>query len=500
MHKFNCLFCVKSINVIAVIIIAITITMAQGSAIWDGTTDVSWYNASQAEFTIATAEQLAGLASLVNNGTNDFEGKTIILKNNLYLDNRNWTPIGGNIGFLGIFEGNNYSISDLFISSKQEYVGLFGHVDYGGQIKNLIVNVTEIITTSDEGVAGGLVGLYGSTKSIANCGVIIKEKIHSTLYSGGLVGLSNIEMTINNAYVIGNVSSSNFSYSAHSGGLVGWGNSITINNSYATGNVSAFCGGDLDEEPYSFAGGLVGGGDIMVTVNNSYTISNISASSTEVALSGGIAGFAGGQGITSNSYASGTVTATGLEAGAGGIFGNVNDSRTNISVFYNSQGANQATGGGESIGILAKNSEQLKAQNTFLNWDFIDIWGINSEINNGYPYLRVIGDNPVVSISNAQRSDSRCGIRFTNNVVSKQAEINIILPNNEKTAEMKTVIYDNIGNVVFTSVKRGDKAVWDLTNNTGRKVANGTYLLVVEVKGVSGRSYMYSAKLGVSGW
>ena len=37
--------------------------------IWDGTADVTWYDASQTSFDISTPEQLAGVAQLVNNGT-----------------------------------------------------------------------------------------------------------------------------------------------------------------------------------------------------------------------------------------------------------------------------------------------------------------------------------------------------------------------------------------------------------------------------------------------
>ena len=34
--------------------------------VWDGTIDISWYDGAQNSFTISTAEELAGLAKLVN--------------------------------------------------------------------------------------------------------------------------------------------------------------------------------------------------------------------------------------------------------------------------------------------------------------------------------------------------------------------------------------------------------------------------------------------------
>jgi Leucine-rich repeat (LRR) protein len=101
-------------------------------------------------------------------------------------------------------------------------------------------------------------------------------------------------------------------------------------------------------------------------------------------------------------------------------------------------------------------------------------------------------------IRNAQRSDSRYGIKFTNNIVSEKVEMKVVLPNNEKAEEAKIVIYDNLGSVmVETSGKSFDTFTWNLANKAGRTVANGTYLIVAEAKGTSGKTYRYSAKLGV---
>ncbi|MCL1981582.1 MAG: hypothetical protein FWG53_00625 [Clostridiales bacterium] len=44
-----------------------------------GTLDSSWYNDIDLEFEINNADQLAGLAQLINDGTDDFHGKTITL-------------------------------------------------------------------------------------------------------------------------------------------------------------------------------------------------------------------------------------------------------------------------------------------------------------------------------------------------------------------------------------------------------------------------------------
>jgi len=78
-----------------------------------------------------------------------------------------------------------------------------------------------------------------------------------------------------------------------------------------------------------------------------------------------------------------------------------------------------------------------------------------------------------------------------------KVEISVVLPNNEKIAEAKIVIYDNLGNIVFRRNGKYSTLTWDLTNNAGRFVANGTYLIIAEIKTARGTDYHYSAKLGV---
>jgi hypothetical protein len=48
-----------------------------------------------------------------------------------------------------------------------------------------------------------------------------------------------------------------------------------------------------------------------------------------------------------------------------------------------------------------------------------------------------------------------------------------------------------------TSGKSTDTFSWHLTNKAGRSVGNGSYLIVVEAKGMSGKTFVYSTKVGV---
>jgi hypothetical protein len=102
-------------------------------------------------------------------------------------------------------------------------------------------------------------------------------------------------------------------------------------------------------------------------------------------------------------------------------------------------------------------------------------------------------DTPIRDI---KKSDGRTGIRLTSgNIVSNKEEFEVVLPN-DKVLEVKVVIYDNTGNVVFERTQSSAKFVWNLTNASGRHVANGGYLIIAEAKGAKG-TYAYSAKVGV---
>ncbi|MCL2283701.1 MAG: fibrobacter succinogenes major paralogous domain-containing protein [Fibromonadales bacterium] len=136
----------KSLAVILVIAVG-----ASAQALWDGTANTTWYNASATTYTLTTAEELAGLAQLVNNGTATFSGKTINLGANIALNDttgwrswdntttglRQWIPIGNATrSFRGTFNGKGKIVTGLYINSMADYQGLFG-IAFEGGINNL---------------------------------------------------------------------------------------------------------------------------------------------------------------------------------------------------------------------------------------------------------------------------------------------------------------------------------------------------------------------------
>lgn len=95
-----------------------TAAFAEGTSVdnWDGTADTSWYTSEPdaSEYRISTAEQLAGLAQLVNAdpGKTNFAGKTFYLEKDLDLSGHEWISIGTVLGgdcpeysFCGVFDG-----------------------------------------------------------------------------------------------------------------------------------------------------------------------------------------------------------------------------------------------------------------------------------------------------------------------------------------------------------------------------------------------------------
>ena len=201
---------------------------------WDSRADTGWYSDNEYEFTISTAAELAGLAQLVNGGT-DFSDKTITLAADIDLAGREWTPIGTGwvdfsrrITFNGTFDGGGRTISGLYINSTNDVQGLFGYVGEEGTVKN--VTVAGSVTGGTD--VGGVVGCNdGTVTGCCNTGSVTGNQD-----VGGVVG--NSYSTVKYCYNTGNVNGSNYV-----GGVVGWGASgsysyNTVCYSYNTGNVS----------------------------------------------------------------------------------------------------------------------------------------------------------------------------------------------------------------------------------------------------------------------
>ena len=134
-----------------------------------------------------------------------------------------WTPIGSDKehAFTGTFDGNGYTIRELYINSNSEYAGLFGYVGADGTVKNLTVEgvVNRDATGLDYAYTGGIVGYNGGTvEGCTNkCDVTVSANDYA--YTGGVASINN--GTVSNCRNTGNVTVTGNSKYVCTGGITG---------------------------------------------------------------------------------------------------------------------------------------------------------------------------------------------------------------------------------------------------------------------------------------
>ena len=247
---------------------------------WDGTSDVSWYNDTDTAFHLTTAEQLAGLAEIVNGG-NTMAGKTIYLDADLDLAGQEWRSIG--IGsnhalfFGGTFDGQNHYITNLTSRSSADRQGLFGVLSDGALVQNLNVLDADIYSANDH-LVEGILADWANGSTVLNCYTSGRvESAAGNKMLGGLVGQctwgSQIIGCGSDAVVVSTYSTEDCDTV---GGLVGqWENSSAdslISDCWFNGSVSC---GYID----SAVGGILGANfDFYsqpgVTIRNCLAVSN----------------------------------------------------------------------------------------------------------------------------------------------------------------------------------------------------------------------------------
>lgn len=230
-------------------------------------------------------------------------------------------------------------------------------------------------------------------------------------------GTDNIGMINNNSGTIKNLGLTNANIiGRYYTGTLARANGGSILDSYSTGSVT---------------GGWQVGGLVAFnygTINRSYSTVNVTA----LRDAGGLAGANDGNGIISNSYATGSVTGTdGGYTALGSLVGVV---ATNSSIINSyAKGSVSAPGGGlvayrcagwdcptfvggvtssywdaatvgrpDSYGFnlgTSKTTAQMKQQATYVGWDFVNVWTINEGV--GYPTLRVANNTGTVLIKGA---------------------------------------------------------------------------------------------------
>lgn len=231
-------------------------------------------------YEIVTADELKALSEYVNDG-HSCQNTYFKLTADIDLGGEEWTPIGSeNFSFQGTFDGNDCTVSGLYINKPVESdLGLFGVIDMGGMVKNLgvsgsidgseifstvggiagrnkgtIENCHNAATIASNNMAGGIVGSVsdGSITSCYNVGTVIGGS-----ETGGIVGRASDGGIIQSCYNAGEVSGTKV------GGIAGCTRGSFVANCYNTGHIEG-----INED--SYVGGIAGEGGAVLLENCYY--------------------------------------------------------------------------------------------------------------------------------------------------------------------------------------------------------------------------------------
>ena len=145
---------------------------------WDGTSvSEPVLDATTQTYTITKASELAWLATA---DANDLSDKTIILAENIDLNNEPWTPIGTSTNmFTGSFDGNGKTIYNLAVGGDN--AALIAYADANAEVKNLTLESVNINSTK---YAAAVVCNAEAGMTIDN--VKVSGTINATSYAAGI--------------------------------------------------------------------------------------------------------------------------------------------------------------------------------------------------------------------------------------------------------------------------------------------------------------------------
>ena len=351
-------------------------SVACSSEAWNGSVDTSWYNTTSSEFTITTSSQLAGVAKLVNEGTDSFTGKTITLGCNINLNDTSnyeswattspsntWTPIGNKTAmFEGDFDGGNYEISGMYINNTNDYQGLIGYAK-NSNVSNVTINNSYVSGSDDIALLIGYLEINEENVNVENINIKNSEVIGEASVSSVLGTIhtnttNTVDLNITNIKNYAKVSSTGVG--EYLGSLVGFFEKDTN----STGSINATI-----DEVYNYGaisgkqqvGGLIG---YLLTNFNNLTIKN-STNSGNVSSGINAAGIVANIDATITNFTlsdltnEGTIKSTDTDSATGGIIGADDGTRTNSTVATNLVNSGTINGASNVAGLIGNSSSDL---------------------------------------------------------------------------------------------------------------------------------------------
>ena len=368
--------------------------------------DTSWSGSgtSGSPYLITSAQELAGLAYMVNSGTN-YSGTYFRQTQDIDLSAHYWTPIGNPSRYFGgNYDGYFCQISNIYVLQESMVAGLFGRSS-GSLIENIKI-INGLISHDDNfsGLVGGICAT-GQNSTFKNCLVDCNIENTGGGSVGGIIAVAENSVIINCCF-LGNISPQHAYNSLNCGGIVANATDSEISNCYNSGNIDVNCSsGNI--------GGIIGrSSDNSMTNCFNYGSISVRRSGSTSYLDACIGGVVGRRdhyiyncfNIASITYDTGDTNHVGAVTGR---------DTTNVSSTYNCYYGGECTlnyGTGKLYSDSSSGSNNGYTRITNINsasyakrqgwytttsnwnstypWDFTNTWAINSSINDGYPFIR----------------------------------------------------------------------------------------------------------------
>ena len=274
-----------------------------------------------------------------------------------------WSPIGtADSPFVGVYDGQGFTVSGLKISSTTASdVGFFGFVGDESFIQELtVIGEIDIPLGSIAGgsTVGGIVGYIAGETYLSQVVAEVDISIRTAAGSGHIGGLA------------GQVEYGDIQYSGHRGDFIVTGNKLV--------------------------GGLVGKATDNIELKSNYSIATFDVTGLSGYDSAGIFGDGcGGSPVVIHNYSVGSGQHWGVAREDCGTY---QDAIYNNTTFLGVASSDEDS----LVGVKSESTLRMKKANTYDQWGWTiiegwqefdrfsvptQIWGICSQVNDGYPYL-----------------------------------------------------------------------------------------------------------------
>ncbi len=333
----------------------------------------------------STNNYLGGIVGYSNKKINNNYNYGMILdgyyKEHKYInDSSTNNYLGGIVGISNndIDNSNNYGIVRVNSNNNNYLGGISGYLV--GNISNS-TNNSNIISNSDskDNYVGGISGYLDDNSKIDSSynDSVISSKCG---YLGGISGYNSNNSIVKNTYNKGNINILGNKKDIYVGGISGYIKSLGLVNSvYNSGNIK---GNNINT---GNIGGIVGSVLDNSSINYSYNIGKININDIDTGNMGGIVGEVSNSNIMYD-YSIGKIDSnSNINIGSG--IGLLDTSK--VIVYSLSSNANNIIGSGISndSNIFTKSYMKSKEFLNLLNTEE-NKWDIDSNINNGFPYLK----------------------------------------------------------------------------------------------------------------